>query len=152
MAKKGLDSYPKEFLDMWQLALAGKLSIKMDSRGSLINLRSRMYAFRKRLDETNPVMAAPFKDLDITMPQPVAEGGYEIHAAVLTWKAQVREAMMGGSLPQPAAPSAPLSIPPIPSTPVEIPPLPPAVDHVDSTLQSLGFGTEPTDKDGSINS
>lgn len=166
MAVKPLSSYPKEFLDMWNLALAGGLSITKESRGAAINLRARMYAFRKRGFEEAPAMFAPFADVDISMPVPLPNGEWELKVEIPKWKLQVRAQLAARPTPTP-----PPQLAIDPSLPhrwqgsansnicqvcggyeldarhvgrPERPPqaAPETPDAMDSTLQHLGFGTE----------
>jgi len=146
MAVKKLSSYPKEFFDVWKLALAGKLVIELPTRPTAINLRTRLYAYRKRLDEESPALAAPLKDVDLVVepkdPANPETCPYLLKGAVLPWKAQVRALAkeLLATEPSPPPPTIPTGDPlSIPSTPPSDPPPPP--DSMDFALKHLGFGT-----------
>lgn len=143
MAVKKLSSYPKEFFDVWKLALAGKLVIELPARPTAINLRTRLYAYRKRLDEESPALAAPLKDVDLVVepkdPANPETCPYLLKGTVLPWKAQVRALVK--ELPATETPSTtptgdPLST--LSTTPSDPPPPP---DSMDFALKHLGFGT-----------
>jgi len=142
MAVKPLSSYPKEFFDVWKLAVAGKLSIEFPKRATAINLRTRLYAYRKRLDEQSPQLAAPLKAVDLIVepkePGSNPDAPHILKGAILPWKAQVRELakdLPDNAIPSPGGIALPLSA----TTPEEIKHVLP--DAMDSTLQNLGFGT-----------
>lgn len=143
MAKRPMSAYPKEFMDIWELALAGTLSLKFPVRGTAVNLRTRLYAYRKRVEEEAPILAQPLKEVDISMPEPTADGQWEIKAVVIPWKAQARaqvaamktRTVSGAVLPEPAPPTEPVVLP-------DMPPPPETPSAMDDTLRQLGFGTE----------
>lgn len=144
MAVKKLSSYPKEFFDVWKIALAGKLVLELPARPTAINLRTRLYAYRKRLDEESPALAAPFKDVDLVVepkdPANPETCPYLIRGTVLPWKAQVREMAKGLHPTETTPPVIPTGEPlSIPSTDPSDPPPPP--DSMDNALKHLGFGT-----------
>lgn len=143
MAVKKLSSYPKEFFDVWRVALAGKLILELPKRATAVNLRTRLYAYRKRLDEESPALAAPFKDVDLVVepkdPANPETCPYLIKGTVLPWKAQVRELakdLPDNVIPSPGGIAAPLSA----TTPEELDTIP--LDSMDFALKNLGFGTE----------
>lgn len=153
MAKRTLSQYPQEFLSIWELALAGTLRIEFEKYGTGVNLRTRLYTYRKRMDEEAPIMAQPFKVVDLVMnPLPNANGKYELTGQVLSWKRQAREqmsqlaAIKPAETPNPASQTQPRMVPAVPTPQAGAPE--PEQDAMDSTLKSLGFGS----KDGSNNS
>ncbi len=129
MARKyTLESFPKEFFDIWDLAAEGKLRIPLESKGFGTNMKQRLYAFRRLV---SPEQSSRYYQTDLKV-EGDDTNGYFLIAFVPPWKAAVRqqlkEALSEGTLgsESPADPS---------------PPGDPAPDPMDQSLANLGFGT-----------
>lgn len=155
MAVRTLSQYPPEFKQIWDLAAAGTLLLEFPKRGTAVNLRWRLYAYRKRLQEEAPLMAQPYKAMDLVVTTAAnANGMYELKSVELAWKKQVREQLAAAGLATPPAGipgMQPLPMPVIPPPLLPVQEVQAEPSAMDSTLKSLGFGT-PTPEDASKNS
>ena len=84
-----IESFPKEFFDIWQLAEEGKLSLEMPTKGQATHLKQRLYIFRKTLLETSPDLAQPYLSVDIRVEE--EEDKFQLVSYVPAWKLQVRK-------------------------------------------------------------
>lgn len=91
-----LDSYPPEFFDIWTAATERRLRLTFPSRGKATNLKHRLYAFRKRLGEVSPEIAAPYYLVDLDVQLEAAKGKpdeWVMSVSIPAWKEQIREQM-----------------------------------------------------------
>jgi len=140
--KKSAKDYPPEFYEAWELASKGTLILALPTKGGAVNMRQRLYAFRKTFIEENG--QAEFNhwfNYDL-----VVEGN-TVQTGTLDWKKQVRtQAAKEGvpPLPQPKienpSPLLPEGLGPTKSTKTELSSVPPsAKEAMDSALAKLGF-------------
>ena len=87
--RKSTRQYPAEFLTIWRLALSGELLLPFPRKGTAVNMRQRLYTYRKRLLEESPELAGPFIDLELQIEE---QGNTWIITANLSeWKKLVQE-------------------------------------------------------------
>jgi len=104
---KTVSSYPVEFFDIWKLATEGTLSLEFLGRNTATNFRHRLYAFRKRLMEENPIEGGKLYQVDLEIKEEITMGventcKYLLVPFTPEWKRQLREALAGQG-PTPAA-------------------------------------------------
>jgi len=141
--KKSAKDYPPEFYEAWELASKGTLEITLTTKGAAINMRQRLYAFRKAFIEENG--QAEFNhwfQYDLVVEDNVVKTG------TLAWKEQVRaQASKEGIAPPQIQPKidnptslVPEGLGPTRSTTHEMPQVSPsAKEAMDSALAKLGF-------------
>lgn len=89
MSKRTVKDFPQEYFGIWQLALQGRLDLRMPSKGHATNKKVDLQIFRKRLAEEDPQLANEFYQVDLLATGDNTFGfltGY-----IPEWKKQVRE-------------------------------------------------------------
>jgi hypothetical protein len=154
MARKTqtIKDFPPEFMNIWELAAAGKLMLSFDEAGTARNMIQRLYTFRKRLMEEAPQLAERFYLVDLRVHDEAGNvivgrktavpGKAIVKTYIPTWKEQVRKQLSSsesGVLTEvPALVIAPEGLDlPLADTPA----VQTSVDHQEETLSDLGYGT-----------
>lgn len=100
--KRGVSDYPPEFREIWELAAKGTLRLEFDARGTAVNFRQRLHAYRKAcVDRDGQVPYQHWWTYDLVIKEPTDDTRiWRIVCTELEWKKQVRE-QAGARLPPP---------------------------------------------------
>lgn len=145
---KTVADYPPEFMQAWEQAAQGAMRISFPLRGSAINFRQRMYAFRKAFVRENGQAAIAHwfnNDLKIDFDDKGQKPVWVVTTGETDWKVQVRQAS-GASTQCQNVPKVHIGFDPAKpgsdTTVVEFTDNAPK-EALESTLANLGFGTKP---------
>jgi hypothetical protein len=85
---QSVSDFPPEFFDIWTAAAQRQLALRLEAKGTAVNLKHRLYTFRKRLLQEAPQAAQSFLNVDLTV---VQEGVfYILKDYIPAWKQQVQ--------------------------------------------------------------